>query len=276
MGTASSSGKGPAPQTGKETIKKKIASAHKTGVLNLADQRLKSNSSSWALLTADALAPKLKTLDISGNQLKALPVEIYLLSNLKSLFASNCSIQYTNDLSGLEKLTNLKLDHNDLEVDKIAALPASLLMLNLSSNHLSGVPSILHTALLLTKLDISYNRLESLVGIECLLNLTELNCDDNLLAELPESMGLMVKLRHLTAKRNKLSKRALTHLGQSIPPSLLANTALDNLELTGNPIRKEEVLHFEGVESFLVRRKATKDKNFAGGGLVEVSIFGLD
>jgi len=264
--------------TGKDVLKKKLVTASKTGVLNLADQKLKATSSIWPLLNSEALIPKVKTLDLSGNTLKALPVEVYSLVNLKSLFATRCSLQYTNDMSACVKITTLKLDHNDLEMDKIAPLPPTLHMLNLSSNHLTGIPAVLGGTLMLTKLDVSGNRMESVYGIECLVNLIELVADDNLLVELPHSMCMMVKLRRVSLQRNRIGRNAMTAPEQqSIPAAILVNTSIDHLELCGNPgLRKEDVLKFEGIDELLKRRQEVQDKNLAGGGMMDASLFGLD
>lgn len=196
---------------------------------------------------------------------------------LKSLFISGCAVQYVNNLEGLEKLTKLKLDHNDLEQDKLGALPATLITLNLSFNHFSSLPAVLNSLVNLVSLEMQNNRIESLYGIELLVSLEDINLDDNLLCDLPEQICALTKLKKISLARNRFTKVSSTRPGeQSIPAALLQNSALDHIELAGNAITKADVLKFDGIDKFLERRQALKDKNFSGGALMEVSLFGLD
>jgi hypothetical protein len=56
-------------------------------------QDLKPSSSIWHKMTVDGLHLKIKTLDISGNAVKGLPIEIYTMVNLKTLHTTRCNIQ---------------------------------------------------------------------------------------------------------------------------------------------------------------------------------------
>lgn len=205
-------------------------------------------------------------------------MEVYQLVHVKSLFLSGCNLQYTNDLRVLTRLTKLKLDHNDLEVDKIGPLPTTLSIVNLSFNHLTGLPAVLNGLVNIITLDLSSNRIESLYGIDSLVALVEVTLDDNLLVELPESICALSKLRHISLARNRFEKCAITRPGeQSIPAGLLENSELDHIDLTGNPgITKADVMSFVGIDKFLARRQALKDKNFSGGALMEITVFGLE
>lgn len=220
----------------------------------------------------------LKTLDLSGNSLKALPPEVYALVNLKALFMTGCGIHAINDMHSMTRLSKLKLDHNDLEVDRVRRLPPSLTTLDLSYNHLLGLPASLNGLTNLISLDLACNRIESIYGIEGMPNLVSLNLDDNLLLELPESICLLVKLKKISLARNRFTKHSVTRPGeQSIPAGLLENSELDHIDLTGNVgISKADVMAFVGIEKFLARRQALKDKNFQGGALADCSLFGLE
>lgn len=110
----------------KKTIETKLETAHKTGVINMADMDLKPTGSVWTRLVSDGLHEKIRTLDISGNNLKAIPVEIHALVNLKNFHASRCSMQRTSDLTQLSKLVHLELNNNDLEGDVLRPLPTVL------------------------------------------------------------------------------------------------------------------------------------------------------
>jgi Leucine-rich repeat (LRR) protein len=199
------------------------------------------------------------------------------LLHLKAFFITGCQIQYTNDLRASVKLTKLKLDHNDLEVDKIGPLPNALMTLDLSFNHLSGLPAVLNGLMNLIFLDLSNNRIESLYGIDGVPALVNLIVDDNLLIELPDSICLLLKLKKLSLARNRMGKQAITRPGQSIPAALLENSELDHIDLSGNvAICKADVMAFVGIDKFLQRRQALSDKNFQGGAMTDGSLFGLD
>jgi len=226
----------------------------------------------------ETIIAKVKTLDLSGNPLKSVPVEVYGMVNLKSLFISGCGCQYVNNLDTLEHTTKLKLDHNDLEAEKIGTLPPPLVSLNLSFNHLRSLPTAFSALIYLVSLELNNNRIESLNGIELLVSLEEANLDDNLLTDLPESICALTKLKKISLARNRFAKHSASRpWEQSIPAGLLQNSALDHIELAGNTdITKADIMSFVGIDKFLERRQALKEKNFSGGALSETGLFGLD
>lgn len=255
----------------------KLETAHKTGVLNLADMDIKASSSVWLKIQEENLHLKIKTLDVSGNQVKSLAVEIYTMINLKTLHASRCGIQRISDLSSLDKLAVLNLDRNDLEIDVVTRLPVSLLRLNMSFNHFSAVPPAIRPLIAITDLNLGNNRIENVNGIGDLVALVILNLDDNNICELPEEMCRLVKLRQISLKNNRISIKAATHEGQSIPASFFIQTQVDTIDLGGNKgLQKQQLLQLEGVDTFIERRRKQKDKQFSGGVVMDVSLFGLD
>jgi Leucine-rich repeat (LRR) protein len=238
-------------------------------------------------LNKSEIIDKLKSLDLSDNTIKAIPIEVFKLINLKTLILTKCSLQRTYDMSMLTKLTTLKLDKNDLESDKIGNIPQSLQKINISYNFLSAVPSSLCNAINITTLELTNNRIISLVGIGSLVSLVDLYIDDNLLVELPEEICLLLRLRKLSAKRNKLvnlRSSSSTHPNstseepyQCIPTLFLTNTTVENLDLEGNVnLTKAELLSFNGMDAFLERRKNLKDKALSGGALMDYTLFGLN
>jgi len=269
---------------------------------------LKSRSHVWRYLSPEppGIALKIKSLDLSENSLKTMPREVFSMTNLKSLYLSKCNMQRTFPINNLEKLLHLKLDHNDLEIDlsdgdgldRLAALPLSLLQLDLSFNHYIKLPGALFTLINLVELNLQGNRIISIEGIGHLTNLEDLLLDENCLTEVPDEVALLVKLRSISLKSNRigkycplspqeeqrqasaeaLSEKQLYELQhrQSISAGLFTHTSVVSINLMGNIVKKEEVLSFEGVDVFLQRRKLSKDKSFAGGALTDHSIFGLD
>ena len=63
----------------KDVLTFKLEQAKKTGVLNLADANLTPTSSIWSKIDVTTI----KLIDLSGNALPNLPVEIFAMSNLR-------------------------------------------------------------------------------------------------------------------------------------------------------------------------------------------------
>lgn len=214
---------------------------------------------------------------MSGNSLKSLPVEVYSMTNLKTLHASRCGLQRISDLTPLDKLTQLYLDKNDLEIDMIMPLPVSLQKLDLSTNHFSALPPVLPGLMNLTELNLAGNRIQILTGIGGLVSLVNLILDDNAICEVPEEAANLVKLRSISLKNNRITKRAASHDGQSIPAAFFSQTNVDTIDLSGNAgLTKADVMAFEGVDKFIERRKKVKDRSFQGGAMTDFKMFGLD
>lgn len=51
---------------------------------------------------------------------------------------------------------------------------------------------------------------------------------------------------------------------------------MNSLELAGNVLDKTDLMGMEGVESFLSRREKSKNKSLQGGGMLDLSVCGLD
>lgn len=229
-------------------------------------------------MTADGLHLVIKTIDVSGNSVKGLPVEFYTMVQLKILHASRCSIQRVSDLSALDRLLQLDLDRNDLEVDVLGPLPISLLRVNFAHNHFSGLPPALNNLINLTELNLTGNRIESIIGIGSLVSLVNLNLDNNQILELPEDASNLTKLRQISLKSNRISRKSVSNPDQqSIPASFFQMTLVDSINLTGNlDLKKSDLFMFNGIEDFIERRKKSKAKSMHGGAMTDFEIFGLN
>ena len=220
----------------------------------------------------------IKTIDISGNAVRALPVEIYSMVNLKILHASRCNVQRVSDLSALDRMVQLDLDKNDLEMDVLGPLPISLQRINIANNHFSGLPATLNNLVNLTELNLTGNRIESLVGIGSLVALVVLTLDNNLISEIPEEASNLVKLKQISLKNNRIER--FSHLNpdnQSIPSSFFISTSVHKITLTGNVhLRKSDVSGFSGIDTFIERRMKLKEKSLQGGAITDFDLFGLD
>ena len=185
----------------------------------------------------------------------------------------------------MDKLTILRISNNDLETtnskdsinDSLGALPLSLQQLDIASNHYKELPKSILVLTNLIELNLNSNRIATIIGIGNLINLIDLFLDDNMITELPEEVSQLTKVKKISIKRNKITNiSSINSSEQSIPSNLFTSTGILNIDLEGNPINKSDIMKFNGVESFLERRKSLKNKALLGGGLNDNSLFGLD
>lgn len=273
MGNKSSSG----VQKGKKIVASKVNMATKTGVLNLSDQDLKLKSSIWIQLEEEQLTSKLKSLDISKNSLITVPSQAQSLVKLKTLIVSFCELTSLVDMRRLEMLIDLQASHNFLGNGFLDGFPRLIERCDLSFNRFTAFPLELVTLTSLKELHLSGNAIECLDGIGACLVLTHLYLDENQIRELPIEIGQLSKLKLLSLKNNRIEKNAVSREGQSLPAVLFTDTSLDHIDLHGNTsLRKADVINFDGIDEFMQRRLRTKDKAFQGGGLVDMSLFGIE
>lgn len=251
----------------------KLRLADKTHILNLSDEQFKTTADVWSKV--QNVDRKLKTLDISGNNLKlGIPPEINVFINLKTLHLSRCDILSLPDLTHFQSIAHLKLDHNRLTEATISALPLSLVHLDLSYNLLRGIPIAVAVSANLTDLIISHNQITRLDGIESCVLLQDLNVDDNAILEVPEILRGLTQLRLLSLRNNELIN---TSERQCISSSIFRETNLQTLNLQGNSSLTNKIVSgLDGIESFMERRRLLKHKNLHGGGINDFSVFGLD
>ena len=198
--------------------------------------------------------------------------------NLKILHASRCNVQRVSDLSALDKMIQLDLDKNDLEMDVLGPLPISLLRINIANNHFSGLPASLYNLVNLTELNLTGNRIVSLDGVGSLVALVVLTLDNNLLSEIPEEASNLVKLKQISLKNNRIGRFSTVNPdNQSIPSSFFISTSVHKITLTGNcNLRKSDVSGFSGIDTFIERRMKLKEKSLQGGAITDFDLFGLD
>ncbi|OWY93173.1 putative LRR protein [Phytophthora megakarya] len=269
------------PKNSRSVQQQKLKSAKATGVLALPNSKLKKLPDElWQLST-------LRSLDLSGNKLSELPPQLSSLATLKTLKVSSNVLAALPDLSPLQALTTLVLDGNVLE-DLPLALPPNLIKLSLKGNKLRAVPrsilSLVHLQELdlilslvhLQELDLSDNALDLLpANLGEMQELQDLNVDDNQLAELPAALARCAKLKLLSARRNSLVGKSAGAKTQPIAAQLLQDSAVQVMNLDGNPMTKEDLQAMDGFDAFLTRRTKLKNKEIHGGLNSDLSLCGL-
>ncbi|CAH0487270.1 unnamed protein product [Peronospora farinosa] len=258
------------PKNNRSIQQQKMKTAKMTGVLALPNSKLKKLPEEVLELSM------LRILDLTGNHLSHLPSQLNVLKKLKTLKVSSNILETLPDLSALTGLTTLVLDGNVLE-DIPNVLPPNLIKLSVKNNRLSTVPCSVLALTQLQELDLSENRLESLPAhLGEMHELQELILDGNNLTELPAALARCVKLKMLSARRNTLVGQSAGAKVQSIAADLLGeDSAVQVMNLEGNPMTKEDLQKMDGFDAFLTRRTKLKNKEIHGGLNSDLSLCGL-
>jgi len=256
----------------------KLDTAKKTGVLNISNAQLTNKSSLWASETFLALSSKLKVLDLTSNELVAVPNQISSFIGLKTLNIASCNIASGPDLNGLSALGSLDLAHNALEAGSLFALPTTVKKLKLQHNQFVEFPVSITNLIHLTELNLSSNKITSIDGIGALLGLVELLMDDNLILAIPSEIGNLHKLRMISLERNRLvGYNTQPGVPQCLPKEMFESTVVISISLKGNlELTKKDVAKFDGVDVFMNRRKDSKDRNLSGGAMDDFEVFGIE
>lgn len=161
-----------------------------------------------------ALPPKLKRLEIAGNNLKTAPA---LPNSLEEL------VIYDNAIQELQRRLPPGLRLLDVSGNALTRVPnewpSSLRQLYLANNRLTDLPDLSHTGLL--ELDVSSNNLQTLASLPD--TLVELDASGNALTEL--IIDLPRDLRLMRVDRNRLTR---------VPN--LSRTRLEQVDFSDNSI----------------------------------------
>jgi Leucine-rich repeat (LRR) protein len=255
-----------------EVLQKKIAQAKKTGVLAFRECNLKVLPP--AAVTSDAST--IRTVDLTCNSLNSLPESIGAWTGLQSCLCEQAGLTALPAAIGkLAKLEKLGLSSN-----KLRTLPVELSqlgklrILQLCGNQLGPkLPEAIFTGELakaLAELELSDNVLEELPAtLGGLSSLVRLLVANNKLRELPAALGGAAKLQHLVASDNLLT---------SVPSALLEGTNLSELWLKGNQIDRLQLQEMPGFAAFLERRKLRIDHKIEANvvGKIDLAVCGLD
>jgi len=169
-------------------------------------------------------------LNLRGEDLKELPLEIGQLTNLTDLnLSGNQLTELPPELFHLTKLTRLNLSQNDLtELPQEICKLINLTALYLGGNQLTKLPPEICQLTGLTRLSLSGNKLTALPSdIIHLIGLVKISLRGNQLTQLPPEIIQLPNLNDLDIRRNKLTE---------LPPELFHLPKLETLELNDNPL----------------------------------------
>lgn len=153
------------------------------------------------------LADTLEVLNLSGNQLSALPADLSRLHRLRILFCSdNAFSQVPECLGDCAQLEMVGFKANRITHLPANALPAPLRWLILTDNLLSEIPAELGTCSRLQKLMLAGNRLRSLPEqLQACTRLELLRIAANRLEALPDWLPHLPRLAWLAFAGNSFS-----------------------------------------------------------------------
>ncbi|XP_057693282.1 leucine-rich repeat-containing protein 10 [Corythoichthys intestinalis] len=183
------------------------------------------------------------TLDLSGRQLRRLPVTACVFGELSKLYLSG------NNLSGLPEELKLlrKLQLLALDFNRFEELPAAvcklprLSILYLGNNKLFRLPEELRELKELNTLWLETNRFSVFPSVVCELpNLKTLHLGYNQIRRLPEELGRLEELRSIWLAGNELTE---------FPKVLLEMQFLAVIDVDRNKIQRFPGLcHLQGLK----------------------------
>lgn len=233
-------------------MKPHIQNAGKTGVCQLSNSNLKEFPKELYLIQG-----VLRTLDISGNKISAIPAAICKFEQLKHITINNNKLTSLPDtMCKLKKLESLHCNGNQLTrlPDSFSQL-TNLRTLSLSDNRLTVFPRWLPALSHLDMIDLSRNNITEVPDCVGDITATELNLNQNQISMLSENIANCSRLKVLRLEENCL------HL-HSIPTRLLADSHISLLAVDGNLFALKDLEEREGYDAYMERYTATKKKMF--------------
>lgn len=139
----------------------------------------------------------------------------------------------------------------------------------------------MHTALPFMRTDCStlYNSAARAAPPPCSKTLHSRSLRVVKLHEIKQYQGTLcsrISSQGMLRKMNAYRRCLLSRVSQAISPRLFADSAVESLELAGNILDKTDLMRMDGVDAFLSRREKNKNRNLQGGGMLTLSVCGLD
>ncbi|RKP08577.1 hypothetical protein THASP1DRAFT_29625 [Thamnocephalis sphaerospora] len=230
------------------TLENQLERAEKTGILSLANGKLKE--------IPDIFTVDLRSLDLNKNLLKFIPDDMARFADsLRHLtIADNRLAEVPLVIAQLTRLETLDLSGNRLT--SVTSFPfedlARLRVLRLQRNKIRTLPARIGACEQLRELDVSDNEIESLPpDLANAAALEELRCVGNQLTEVPTAWRRMRAVKVMRLDKNRLTK---------FPGELLRETPVVVVSISDNPMQEEDLHALEGYEEYSERRKDRCDQ----------------
>lgn len=237
---------------GNSGLKQHYETAAKTGVLQLADQKLKETPDEVL-----ELCDILRNLNLSKNKLTCLPEEISKFKHLKQLnLEMNKLDTLPNSLINVKKLELLNVSNN-----YILSLPqgfgnlSNLKQIYLNSNKFQQFPQQLLKLNNLEVVELSNNKITEIPCGMAEFYAVELNLSQNEISTIGDDLHQAPRLKILRLEENCLSLDA-------IKPSLLRDSKIHTINLDGNLFESKQLASLEGYNEYTERYTAMKKKMF--------------
>jgi Leucine-rich repeat (LRR) protein len=148
--------------------------------------------------------------------------------NLAHNFLSAIPVGAFRSIPNLTELNMNRCHFSQFPASVFEMWAPSLQRLYLSGNLFTSWPGPLSGLTHLQSLTLSYNQLQSVVGIGGLVHLQEVSLSNNLLQSLPDEIAACTQLRSLDISHNRMSL---------FPPSIMQLQNLNSLEIRSNQLR---------------------------------------
>ncbi|KAK7464669.1 Protein nud1 [Stygiomarasmius scandens] len=168
--------------------------------------KLNCNQLSWL----SGVPGSVRTLSVASNSLTGVTSYHHLL-NLENLDISRNQVDSLKQLACLRHLRELKADGNSITSTEGLERMDGLVKLSLQGNCIRSIDLEQHRWSRLEMVNMSENRMDSIIGLASLPCLIALNLDNNMLESL-EITGAMPRLKILRASGNRITRLNTTWL----------------------------------------------------------------
>lgn len=237
---------------GNSGLKQHIENAQKTGVLKVSQSKLNEFPIGFKQVEGT-----LRTLDISDNKFVNLPNEISRFIQLRNLNLSKNKLSKIPDCIGaLTKLEIFNASQNNLtSLPRTLSNLINLKQVYLGSNKIKEFPLMFCGLKHLDVLDISSNEITTVPHEVNGLHVTELNLNQNQVAQISSKIADCPRLKTLRLEENCLTLAAIS-------PRILSDSKISNLSVDGNLFEPKQLSDIDGYEAYMERFTAVKKKLF--------------